>query len=150
MLFLLTLLHGNLSPSLILLNLIFGKLGGSIKGNFLQKNPPLQKNSSKESACNAGDPGWIPESQRFPWRGEWQPTPVLLPEESHGQRTLVGYSPLDGKELGTNERLTLLTTTTPSREHLLLLVALTTPPFSPQGLIPGPYFLLLQVQGLVS
>ena len=28
-----------------------------------------------------------------PWRREWQPTPVFLPEESDGQRKLVGYSP---------------------------------------------------------
>ena len=27
------------------------------------------------------------------WRRKWQPTPVFLPEESHGQRSLVGYSP---------------------------------------------------------
>ena len=27
------------------------------------------------------------------WRRKWQPTPVLLPGESHGQRSLVGYSP---------------------------------------------------------
>ena len=28
-----------------------------------------------------------------PWRRKWQPTPVFLPEESHGWRSLVGYSP---------------------------------------------------------
>ena len=28
-----------------------------------------------------------------PWRREWQPTPVLLPGKSHGQRSLAGYSP---------------------------------------------------------
>ena len=28
-----------------------------------------------------------------PWRRKWQPTPVLLPGQSHGQRSLVGYSP---------------------------------------------------------
>ena len=28
-----------------------------------------------------------------PWRREWQPTPVFLSGESHGQRTLAGYSP---------------------------------------------------------
>ena len=33
------------------------------------------------------------------WRREWQLTPVLLPGESHGQRSLVGYSPWGGKEL---------------------------------------------------
>ena len=27
------------------------------------------------------------------WRRKWQPTPVFLPRESHGQRSLVGYSP---------------------------------------------------------
>ena len=27
------------------------------------------------------------------WRRKWQPTPVLLPGESHGQRSLVGHSP---------------------------------------------------------
>ena len=31
-----------------------------------------------------------------PWRRKWQPTPVFLPGESHGQRSLVGYIPWDG------------------------------------------------------
>ena len=34
---------------------------------------------------------------------KWQPTPVFLPGESHGQRTLVGYSPWGRKELDTTE-----------------------------------------------
>jgi len=29
---------------------------------------------------------------KIPWRREWLPTPVPLPGESHGQRSLVGYS----------------------------------------------------------
>ena len=33
-----------------------------------------------------------------PWRREWQPTPVFLPGESHGQRSLAGYSSWGGKE----------------------------------------------------
>ena len=37
----------------------------------------------------------------MPWRREWQPTPVLLPGKSHGQRSLVGYSPWGRKELDT-------------------------------------------------
>ena len=36
---------------------------------------------------------------------KWQSTPVLLPGKSHGQRTLVGYSPWGRKESGTTERL---------------------------------------------
>ena len=36
---------------------------------------------------------------KIPWRRKWQPTPVFLPEESHGQRSPVGYSPKGRKEL---------------------------------------------------
>ena len=45
--------------------------------------------------------GLIPRSGRFPWRREWQPTPVFLPREFHGQRSLVGYSPWGHKESDT-------------------------------------------------
>ena len=37
--------------------------------------------------------------------GKWQPTSVLLPGESNGGRSLVGYSPWGGKESDTTERL---------------------------------------------
>ena len=40
-------------------------------------------------------------------RREWQPTPVFLPGEFHGQRSLVGYSPWGHKEWDTTEQLTL-------------------------------------------
>ena len=36
-----------------------------------------------------------------PWRSEWQPTPVFLPGESHGQKSLAGYSPW-GRRAGHN------------------------------------------------
>ena len=48
-------------------------------GGSVVKNPP----------ANAGDTGDVSST---PWRREWQPTPVFLPGESHGQRSLVGYS----------------------------------------------------------
>ena len=60
----------------------------------------------KESACKVGDQGSIP-GQEDPWRMEWQPTLVLLPGESHGQRSLAGCSPWGRKESDTTERLTL-------------------------------------------
>ena len=41
-----------------------------------------------------------------PLEKETQPTPVFLPGESHGQRSLAGYSPWDRKESGTTERPT--------------------------------------------
>ena len=39
------------------------------------------------------------------WRRKWQPTPVLLPGEFHGRRSLVGYSPWGRGESDTTERL---------------------------------------------
>ena len=47
----------------------------------------------KNQAANTGDVrdvGWIPGLQKIPWRRAWQPTPVFLPGEPHGQRNLVG------------------------------------------------------------
>ena len=58
----------------------------------------------KESACSAGVQVSIPG--KISWRREWLPTPVFLPEEFHGQRSLVGYSRWDRKELDTTECLT--------------------------------------------
>ena len=60
----------------------------------------------KEYACNAGELGSIPGSGRSPGRREWQPIPVFLPGESHGQRILAGYSPWGCKESDTTEQLT--------------------------------------------
>jgi len=54
----------------------------------------------KESACNAGDLGSI---GKIPWRRKQQPTAVLLPEKSHGWRSLLGYSPWGRKELDMTE-----------------------------------------------
>ena len=39
------------------------------------------------------------------WRRQWHPTPVLLPGQSHGWRSLVGYSPWGREESDTTERL---------------------------------------------
>ena len=39
------------------------------------------------------------------WRRKWQPTPIFLPEELHGQRNLVGYSSWGHKQLDTTEQL---------------------------------------------
>jgi len=51
-------------------------------------------------------PGFDPRVGKIPWRREWQHTPVFLPGESHGQRSLAGYSPWGRKESDTTERLT--------------------------------------------
>ena len=58
------------------------------------KNPP---------AC--GRLGFDPWVGKIPWRRAWQPTPVFLPGESNGQRSLAGYSLWGHKESDTTERL---------------------------------------------
>ena len=55
------------------------------------------------TACSTGFNPWI---RKMPWRMEWQPTPLFLPGEFHGQRSLVGYNPWGCKELDTIEQLT--------------------------------------------
>ena len=50
------------------------------------KNPPA---SSGDPKSHKFDP-WV---GKIPWSRKWQPTPVFLPGESHGQRSLVGCSP---------------------------------------------------------
>ena len=53
----------------------------------------------KNLPAYAGDAGSIPASERFPGKGNGNPTPVFLPGESHGQRRLVGYSPWDRRRV---------------------------------------------------
>ena len=51
----------------------------------------------------------LQRTEMSPWSRKWQPTPVLLPGKSHGQRSLVGYCPCGHKELDTTEQLNLHT-----------------------------------------
>ena len=53
---------------------------------------------SKESACNAGDPGLIPGSGRSPGEGNGYPLQYSCLENSSGQRSLAGYTPWGHKE----------------------------------------------------
>ena len=55
----------------------------------------------KNLPANAGDLVSIPGLRRFPWRRRWQPTGLFLPEESHRQRSVMGYSHGITKELDT-------------------------------------------------
>ena len=47
--------------------------------------------------------GFNPWVGKIPWKREWQPTPIFLLGEFHGQRSLAGYSPWGHKELDTTE-----------------------------------------------
>ena len=48
--------------------------------------------NGKESTCQCRRCRFDPWVGKIPWRRAWQPTPVFLPGESHGQRNLAGYS----------------------------------------------------------
>ena len=62
--------------------------------------------SEVKSIClQYGRPGFDPWVGKIPWRRKWQPIPVFLPGESHGLRSLVGYSPRGRKESDRTERL---------------------------------------------
>ena len=54
----------------------------------MEKNLPAMQDS------------WV---RKIPWRRAWLPTPVFLPGEFYGQRSLAGYRPKDHRELDTTE-----------------------------------------------
>ena len=54
-------------------------------------------------AGDVRDIGSIPGFGRSPWRRSWQSTPIFLPGETHGQGSLVGYSPQGCKQSDTTE-----------------------------------------------
>ena len=49
--------------------------------------------SNGKDCLQCGRPGFDPWVGKIPWRRAWQPTPIFLPGEFHGQRSLAGYSP---------------------------------------------------------
>ena len=49
--------------------------------------------------------GLNPRARKIPWRRKWKPTPEFLPGESHGQRSLEGYSPEGRKESDMTEHI---------------------------------------------
>ena len=61
--------------------------------------------NGKESTCNAGDLGSIPGLGRSPEGGHGNPLQNSCLENSHEQRSLVGYSPWGLRELDTTEQL---------------------------------------------
>ena len=61
----------------------------------MAKYPPAMQETQVQS--------WV---TKISSRREWQPSPVFLPGEPHGQRSLVGFSPRGHKESDTTEQLT--------------------------------------------
>ena len=85
--------------------------------------------------ANAGDMRygfdiWV---GKIPWRRKWQPIPVFLSGESHGQRSLAGYSPWGCKESGMTERLSTYMARLSKRRQSLRSAGKGVP-----GYTPGP------------
>ena len=80
------------------------------KGRFSTSPVWLRLNSVAQMViCMQGTkPRFSPSVRKVLWRREWQLTPVFLPGESHGPRSLAGYSLCSRKELNTTEWLSLL------------------------------------------
>ena len=55
--------------------------------------------SGEDSICQRRHCTFNPWVRKILWRRKWQLTLVFLPGKSHGQRSLVGYSPWGRKEL---------------------------------------------------
>ena len=66
-----------------------------LKGSGRGTHDPNQAQVVKNPPASAGDVkrhNFDPWVGKIPWRRTWQPTPIFLPRESHGQRNLAGYS----------------------------------------------------------
>ena len=64
-------------------------------------NDPLLTNRIWLKCCQCRRGSFDPWVGKIPWRRKWQPTPVFLPGECHGQGSLAGDSPQGCKELET-------------------------------------------------
>ena len=71
-------------------SLLYWQADSGFPGGPNSKGVPLQERKETQGRLIPGKkliPG------KVPWRRKWQPTPVFLPGESHGQRSVTGYSP---------------------------------------------------------
>ena len=85
-------IHGELSSN----NNTFLSLFSQDWGYTYIKSRRLPRQiSGKEPSCQSSFDPWL---GKIPWRKKWQPTPIFLPGEHNGQRSLAGYSPWDHRE----------------------------------------------------
>ena len=73
-----------------------------IEPSYYRQEAPLVAQWLKKFICQCKRWGFDPWVWKIPWSRKWHPTPVFLPGKSHGQRSLVGYSPWGHKRVGHN------------------------------------------------
>ena len=76
--------------------ILFSYISLGFEGGAGGKEPSCQRRRHKRREF---DP-WV---RKIPWRRKWQLTPVFLPGESHGLRSLEGYAPWGHEESDTTE-----------------------------------------------
>ena len=76
-------------------------------GDLKENSGFLGGSEGKESACQCRRTRFDSRVRGVPWRRKWQPTPVFLSGEFHGQMSLVGYSLWCHKQSDVIERRTL-------------------------------------------
>ena len=101
--------------------------------------------SGKEPACQFRRHKrckFSPWVGKIPWSRSWQPTPVFLPGESHGQRSLEGYGPWGLKEWARSERFNMPTGEQACAKAIPTTRWLCNPPamLLPKNLSPRRYF----------
>ena len=75
-----------------------------LEGSLASPVAQMVKKKKKKKIClQRRRPMFSPWVGKIPWRRAWQPTPVFLPGESHGQRSLEGCSPQGHKESDTTK-----------------------------------------------
>ena len=82
-------------PHSSITHLLILKLHLSFQMVLVVKNPPANVEDIRDAVGS-----WV---GKIPWKRKWQPTPIFLPGELHGQRSLAGYSPWGHTELDTTE-----------------------------------------------
>ena len=73
---------------------------GASQAVLVVKNLPANAGDVRELSLILEFCPWV---EKIPWRRAWQPTPVFLPGESHGHRSLAGYNPQGCKESDTTK-----------------------------------------------
>ena len=71
---------------------------------YLERGKENKERSKKNGGMMQLREEWnFREIYALKWRRKWKPTPAFLPGESHGRRSLVGFSPKGCKESDTTE-----------------------------------------------
>ena len=104
MLWVCKLFRSNNTPVFSKFSLVWSNTWHCLLNSYKVKIGFLSGASGKEPAsqCRRHERhGFNPWIGKIPWRRAWQPTPVFLPEKSHGQRRLLGYRP-ESQRVGHN------------------------------------------------